>query len=83
MGALLVYDTPGSSSIEQHTFDLRDQNLNCSNVSLERNYSFYSVYAERLGIDTFKVTAMAILPETKTAIFALKDLGLLLFNIDT
>lgn len=55
LGAIIVYDRPESpyieSRIEQYIFDLRDENSDCSNVSIGRNFTFKSLYSERLGLN--------------------------------
>ena len=86
LGAVMVYDKPEiadmSSTIEVHQFDLRSDTLDAMNVSISRNLTFRAIYAEKLGVSYFKVTAIAIMQQKKVLVIALKDVGLLFYSMD-
>lgn len=86
LGAVMVYDKPEiadmSSTIEAYQFDLRSDTLDAKNVSIARNLTFRAIYAEKLGVSYFKVTAIAIMQQKKVLVIALKDVGLLFYSMD-
>jgi hypothetical protein len=85
LNAILVFHdkdfTDQSSRVEVYNFDVKGEKFNPSTVKLTRNFTFQSLYSNRLGFD-FKVTCLTIIQDKNLAIFGLSKIGLMFYSLN-